>query len=137
MSAVVGILGIVMAVALLGGMTFILLYLIDMSVESVPSELSYCDDVYDRPEDFRPEDGTLEEKYDWCVNFVEVTGPQLKTNMENMRWFVLGIPIIIIVYAVLTFIVGTKPSKGDAHDRKEYDPNFKGYGKDNKPRFDV
>ena len=86
-------------------------------------DVNYCQQVYERPDDFRPSDGTMEEKYDYCEEFRNELGPVMISDLENIRFWMfilLLLPIIHFIYNVVSTYRETKNRR--PIERTEYKP---------------
>lgn len=123
---------IVIPIIIIAFFMYMVFDMIDNAIENIELDPVFCMEVYDRPEDFRPEDATTDEKYDYCVDFITNDAPGFKSGLESMRLFIWFIPVgavVIVLFGLYQFGIFSKEDIGKGPSRKEYDPDFKGYGK--------
>lgn len=99
-----GIVGIILAISFIAFMMFAIFDMLD-SLETKADEqrdrdVTYCQIIYDEPENFLPLDGTLEEKLERCETYYSKYKDQWVQAVDNQRplmYFVLiSMPIIFI-----------------------------------------
>jgi len=138
------VIGLAIPFVLMAALMIFMYFNLGNGIEEIDQKLedpNYCNQVYDRPDEFNPEEGTVDEKYDYCINYIENHAEGFKNNLVMMQYLILFSPLIVGLVVIVELwrfgLVGKRKYGTDANDRTEYDPGFKGYGKDNKPRFDV